>query len=297
MKRKVIQIAGSTQLVSLPRKWALKQGIKKGDEIEVVEEGDRIILETSRKEEVKKASLNMTTVDKFIKRPITALYKQGYDEIDVSYEDPLLFDKVLQVCDLLLGFEVVDHRQRYCKIKNVALGLETEFDSVFKRIFLLDLSMARECLNCIKACEYERLKDITKQEITNNKLVMFCERLLNTKGYAEFTKTNSVYAILFQLEQVADVIRNICLYLDKNQKIKLSKETYTMFSDVVEQLNLFYTLFYQFDLDKLIGFHDKKKELDGKSLELFKKKGKDEVVVIQYLYRLNDIIHHMTTNL
>ena len=33
MKRKVIQIANSTQLISLPRKWSQKYGVKKGDEI------------------------------------------------------------------------------------------------------------------------------------------------------------------------------------------------------------------------------------------------------------------------
>jgi len=42
MKRRVIQIADSTQLVSLSRKWAIQRGIKKGDELEVKEEGNRV---------------------------------------------------------------------------------------------------------------------------------------------------------------------------------------------------------------------------------------------------------------
>ena len=33
MKRKVIQIAESTQLISLPRRWAMKCNVKKGDEL------------------------------------------------------------------------------------------------------------------------------------------------------------------------------------------------------------------------------------------------------------------------
>ena len=33
MKRRVIQIGNSTQLISLPRKWAQQFGVKKGDEI------------------------------------------------------------------------------------------------------------------------------------------------------------------------------------------------------------------------------------------------------------------------
>ena len=39
MKRKVIQIANSTQLISLPRKWSQKYGVKKGDEITINYDG------------------------------------------------------------------------------------------------------------------------------------------------------------------------------------------------------------------------------------------------------------------
>ena len=53
MKRKVIQIAESTQLVSLPRKWALKYGVKKGDEVDVLEEGNKIVVSTGVEDEKK----------------------------------------------------------------------------------------------------------------------------------------------------------------------------------------------------------------------------------------------------
>ena len=41
MRRKVIQIAGSTQLISLPRKWAIRQGIEKGEELNIDEQGNK----------------------------------------------------------------------------------------------------------------------------------------------------------------------------------------------------------------------------------------------------------------
>ena len=46
MKRSVIQIANSTQLISLPRKWSLKFNIQKGDELEVEEEGNKLLSKT-----------------------------------------------------------------------------------------------------------------------------------------------------------------------------------------------------------------------------------------------------------
>ena len=52
MGRKVIQIADSTQLISLPRKWALQHGIKKGDELEVEEKGRKIVISTEKGEKL-----------------------------------------------------------------------------------------------------------------------------------------------------------------------------------------------------------------------------------------------------
>ena len=46
IKRRVIQIANSTQLISLPRKWTIQHNIKKGDELDVQEDGSKIILST-----------------------------------------------------------------------------------------------------------------------------------------------------------------------------------------------------------------------------------------------------------
>jgi len=50
MRRKVIQIADSTQLVSLPRKWALKHGIKKGDELNIEEKGSELLVSVEKGE-------------------------------------------------------------------------------------------------------------------------------------------------------------------------------------------------------------------------------------------------------
>ena len=59
MKRKVIQIANSTQLISLPRKWSLQFGIKKGDELEVEEKGSQIIVSTEKGVKNKKIKITV----------------------------------------------------------------------------------------------------------------------------------------------------------------------------------------------------------------------------------------------
>ena len=44
MKRKAIQLASQTIVVSLPAKWVRQQGIKKGDEIDVEERGKELVI-------------------------------------------------------------------------------------------------------------------------------------------------------------------------------------------------------------------------------------------------------------
>ena len=57
MRRKVIQIANSTQLISLPRKWSLQFNIKKGDELEVEEQGSKLSIAA------KEQATNLSTVE------------------------------------------------------------------------------------------------------------------------------------------------------------------------------------------------------------------------------------------
>ena len=44
MKRKAIQLANQTLVISMPSKWVKEQGIKKGDEIDVEEKGKRLMI-------------------------------------------------------------------------------------------------------------------------------------------------------------------------------------------------------------------------------------------------------------
>ena len=88
MKRSVIQIANSTQLISLPRKWALKYGIKKGDELEVEEQGNKLYIGTEKTQESGNIEVDITGLDRdsfmFL---IRILYIRGYNEIKLIFNN------------------------------------------------------------------------------------------------------------------------------------------------------------------------------------------------------------------
>jgi len=296
MKRKVIQIADSTQLVSLPRKWAQQYNIKKGDEIEIAEEGNTLRISTGKGLDVEKAVINIKNPSHFMRRSISSLYKLGYDEIEVDFEDAKVIDLIQKELDELLGFEIVNQTEGSCILKNIAPGLDTEFDSILRRIFLMNLSMAKDSYDSVVKGDLERLDDIMKLESTNNKLTNFCERMLNKKGYKDYKRVNIIYLIIVNLERIADEFRDLCDYIHKNQEMKISKDTLAVYKGCVELFDLFYQLFYNYDLEKMFKMKEKRIELETRAFGLITKK-KDDTVTLHYMIAIIQLIHHMTEGL
>ena len=142
MKRKVIQIAGSTQLVSLPRQWAKAHNIQRGQEIDVQEDGDNIIVHSSNAPLVEKAEIDISQMSDMTARCIRSLYKRGVDELRVTFSNPDTATLVQNaIAKEAVGFEILEQGQTYCLIKYVSGAIE-EFDQLLRRIFLLLVNMA-----------------------------------------------------------------------------------------------------------------------------------------------------------
>ena len=137
IKRSVIQIANSTQLISLPRKWAQKYDIKKGDELEVEEQGNKIVVGTEKDFKIEKVELDISDLEPMILRCIVALYRRGVDEIRVTFNKPELIESIQKVIGKeAVGYEIIEQGNNYCVIKHVSGELE-DFEPILRRTFLL----------------------------------------------------------------------------------------------------------------------------------------------------------------
>lgn len=78
MKRKVIQMAGKTMVVSIPSDWVKKYGIKKGDELELEKKNRNIIISTKKDYSLNKIKVNISDLDEqVIKWTLSAIHKSG----------------------------------------------------------------------------------------------------------------------------------------------------------------------------------------------------------------------------
>lgn len=283
IRRKVIQIANSTQLISLPRKWALKYNIKKGDELEVEEQGNKIFIGTEKGFKTEKVELDINDLDPMILRCVLAFYKRGIDEITLNFNKPELIESIQKAIGKeAVGYEITEQGNNYCIIKHVSGELE-DFDPILRRTFLLLISMADESLNSIKSNRFNNLKNIAFLEEANNRFTTTCRRSLNKKGYKNPAEIGPLYYIIEEIENIADQYKFLCNYLHnlRNKKVKINKSTLDMYKETNEMLKQFYELFYKFDKDKLVSIAKQRKILVEQFLQSFEKDstGVDKVVL------------------
>ena len=275
MIRKVIQLAGKTSVVSLPLKWVQKNNISKGEELEVLDKGNRLIVnKIGLKPEDLKITLDINNKHIFDKRYIADLYKRGYDEIYIKYPKIDLASEIKK--SNLLGYEIVDQGKEFCTIKNVSVGLESEFDTMLRRSFRLAKEMALNLEEYFsgKKVNLEEIRDL---EALNNKFTDFCLRLLNKNGYVQNHKTTFLYVIVRELESIADIFKYIVDDIRDNKE-NASPKVIKYFIKSKNFFETFYELFYKFDKEKFSKFYNIRKGLILEGRQLIKEKGLDGLI-------------------
>ena len=273
IRRSVIQIANSTQLISLPRKWSQKHGVKKGDQLEIEENGNSITISTEKSFDIEKVELNITGLGVMTQRFVHALYKKGVDEIKLIFDHPQLIESVQNALGKeSVGFEITEQGQNYCVIKHVSGELQ-EFESVLRRAFLILLSMAEESLKALQDKNFSAFKSISMLEEANNRFTTSCRRFINKVGYTSPRKIGPLYYIIEDLENIADEYKYLCNYLSglKDKRVTIGKETIKIYEKTNAMLKSFYELFYKFDKNKLVLIGEQRKEVVIEAYTLFEK--------------------------
>lgn len=287
MKRKVIQLAGKTLVVSLPSKWTRRYGVCKGDEVEVEERGRQIVLSTDSESENERISIDVSGLDDEVVRRwlLPSLHKSGYDEIEIKYDNDSFLKTIQEtISNTFIGFAVVEQTRTRCVIRIVAREQEKEFDTLLRRAFLVTKSLGESIADYLRDGRLKELKDLLSLEQTNNQLTNFCERILNKKGHREFRKTCFAYVVAWNLEKICDDYKAICNFLSRPENSSAELDS------VIEMLcrcNAFfaayYELFYKFRISELKRLNDERKKIDGEFERLIKESDRDEAFVFAIL--------------
>jgi phosphate uptake regulator len=296
MKRKVIQIADSTQLISLPRKWAQKFGVRKGDELEVFEKGSTLLIQTHSTEEQFVSDIDLSKLEPAVMRFAHALYKKGADEIRLKFNSPEQLEVIHRmVKEDTIGFEIVHQGKDTCVLKAVAEVYEKEFSTLLRRTFLLMKSMNEGVVDLLKSKDFSTLSNVRYLEGINNKYTGICRRILNKHGYQEPKNLTFMYCTVEELEKMADQYKYLCDTIGKSKALfkKISSKAVKLIERVAVLFDTYYELFFKYDLQKMADNFAIRKAIINDAKTLLLGSNKADSVVAHYIISVSQMIANM----
>ncbi|HIG96304.1 TPA: phosphate uptake regulator PhoU [Candidatus Woesearchaeota archaeon] len=294
MKRKINRVGPSTLTVSLPSKWAKTLGLKAGDEIEVEERANQLVLSRERTIEKKDITIHYPSKQRFLKRFLVSAYIKGYDTIQVTYDDPVLFGLVQETMNkLLLGFEVVEHSKDRCVLKNIAEGMEYEFDNTQRKYFLHIKQLLSHLIEAIQNKDPQELEHLLFVDQTVDKLCQFIRRMLNIHGYKDDSKGKSLYFIDNLLESIADHCRDIAKHMQRTG-IYPSSDFLVLLKQVAQNIETYYQLFYTFNREKLVDLKERDVQIKKSVLEQIEKHEHQHFLFYHHLLGMTEICHDLS---
>ncbi len=246
MKRRIVQHGSSSLTITLPIKWVGRYNLKKGDELNVEENGSSLAITTKAEINNTKKEIFVKDEGIFTKNDLSHLYQLGYDDIEITFSDKRTFEDIKSRVPECIGFEIIDQKANKVKIKSIVTTIETEFDTLLRKSFQVTNEMAKELLDALKKEDYQLLTNIRSMEGLNNRFTDVCIRILNKKGYKVQKRTMQMYEIVKNIERIADEFKYIADALTEF-KGKLSSTSVQLFTKVVDYYLDFYNMMYKFE--------------------------------------------------
>ena len=284
-------------MISLPRKWSLQFNVKKGDELEVEEDGNKLSISTEKTQESKNIEVDITNLDRdsflFL---IRILYIRGYDEIKLVFNNPVvehyrINKKVKVISEIhteinrLTGIEVIQQKENFCILKVLSESSMKEFDLILRRIFLLVMDASNDLINGISKGDKYLLESMEEKHNTITKFVANGLRLLNKFGHPVHKNTLLYYHIIESLDNINDIFKESSREI-VNFKIKISKNFQDILVRINQSLEDYNKLFYKFDFKLVEKLSADRYKLIEELKALPKKISREEILVILNMERV-----------
>lgn len=167
-----IQLTGrSTYIVSLPKKWISRMGLKAGSQVMISQEGDSLILTpidlVKPRVDLLDATLKISSVDppEKIARAVISTYLNGYSSIRIITLDehipPSQRNAIRELVKRkLVGTEIISDSPREMVIKVLVSYHELSIESALKRMYIIASSMLEDAVKALINLDKELAKNI-----------------------------------------------------------------------------------------------------------------------------------------
>ncbi|WP_297068498.1 phosphate uptake regulator PhoU [Thermococcus sp.] len=256
MEFRKVQFTGrSSYIISLPKKWVLENGLRRGDIIplSINSDGSITIFPKEPKEvsEEKVLEISKEYSPDMAVRLVISAYIQGYDvlEIRFSEEMPIYKVKIRKVLQSLPGVEIVMDEYQRMVAKSLLDEREVNLAELLNRISSLVLSMLGDLELLINSPgDGEILRDINDLENELDRfyflIIRAVNRLLSRRGVTEesgmIKRSFDLLGILFIVRNIERIGDHITRISENPGKVNVSylREKFNEMMSQVEERNL-----------------------------------------------------------
>ncbi|WP_456474994.1 PhoU domain-containing protein [Candidatus Pyrohabitans sp.] len=228
--RKIYMSGGSTYIMSLPKKWVQRVGLREGDSVVVTErEGALTVEAREREEESREVTVKISQVEsgEVLERLLISYYLIGYDTIKILLDDAqhLKYREVARrIPDLLVGVEIVEDTDEALTLEILLNERKMPTVKAMRRIDLIVSSMLAELIRVPEDRDEALARDIIEREKEVDRLYFLVVRqlkgavryhqLAEKLGIANPRDALGYRMVVKNFERIADHCENIAqLYL------------------------------------------------------------------------------------
>jgi hypothetical protein len=259
MRRKVVLQGGVALTIALPIKWAKKNNVSKGDEIEILEENNRLEILPSNGN---KGRVSRSTKLQFVKETfseiLTSYYEDGYDEVIVSFKSFKDVREIESAVNDLMGLTIVSQDESKCYIKYINEVSEEEFRNIFRRNFLVFIQISQNLLNFSLAPKNEFKEELSSLGDINRRLTFFLKRFLIQR--TNFSNSIYLYSFVKDVRRMADEYSLLITMIDRSKE-KINDNAIELLTQMNSKLKDFNKNFFSSDKEDLEVFTNIKRSI------------------------------------
>lgn len=248
MKRKLVVQGKSTYTISLPAEWIKANHLKQGDDIELDEIENNVVVSTQKVKQRKEIDTNTQAIPDLINIQLWNLYRRGYDKITLHYKNKDQLNAVKYVVNHhILGFEVVEEEKNKVVIESLTEPKDEKHDILLRRMFLLVKESLEEFESDLKEGKPKHAKKNKERSEKVLQYETFCRRNIYQKRISEekFGYYWNLYGYLSMIQG-----RILKAYL-RVKDFKVDKDTITLIKKTKESFERIYKAFYAKDMDAI----------------------------------------------
>ncbi|PLW80834.1 hypothetical protein C0585_00420 [Candidatus Woesearchaeota archaeon] len=271
IQRKLISFGKNSYVVSLPKNWITRNGLAKGDEINIDETFDMLVLSTKNDLSLEESKIKKITPNnnpKCIVRKIINAYINNYHIIEIRGDNLISdFDNVRNCVQDLLALEIMELGPKKILIKDFLNTSDISLDNILKRIDMIIRAMFDETKEAIEdgleVSLDSRDKDINRMFYVANKLI---NKVLEKPKLAKDLKIPIKdiifkWRILVSFEIIGDQLKRLIRLFKELENPTVKKNIIKVFLSIHEEYNKVVKSLYKLDKDLASEIIDNKKDV------------------------------------